>query len=80
MLGLSGVILDVVLAVAAIVTHLPLLAPHAGSTSRHFHQPEPGVFVRPEAPQEEGGRAEMIDWGAFVDRGRRAPWWPRACS
>jgi PiT family inorganic phosphate transporter len=45
--GLWGIVLDVVLAAAAIVTVF-LLARRRSITSRHFARPEPGVFVRPK--------------------------------
>jgi PiT family inorganic phosphate transporter len=46
-LGFWGVILDVVLAIAAIVT-VYLLARKRRVSARHFTQPAPGVFVRPK--------------------------------
>ena len=46
-LGFWGVILDVVLAIGAIVT-VYLLARKRRVSARHFTQPAPGVFVRPK--------------------------------
>jgi PiT family inorganic phosphate transporter len=47
LLGLWGVILDVVLALGAILT-VYLLARKRRIDARHYAQPEPGVFVRPK--------------------------------
>jgi len=45
--GLVGVIIDVVLAVGAIL-FIFLWSRRSAVDSRHFHQPEPGAFVRPK--------------------------------
>ena len=55
-LGLWGVILDVVLAMGAILT-VYLIARKRRTDARHFTQPAPGVFVRPKRRKKKGSPA-----------------------
>jgi PiT family inorganic phosphate transporter len=50
-----GVILDVALAVAAIVT-IYLVSRRRKIDAKHFHQPQPGAFVRPKRKKKAGAR------------------------
>jgi PiT family inorganic phosphate transporter len=54
-LGMWGIILDVVLAVAAIL-FIFLRSRRSTVDHRHFHVPEPGVFVRPKKRKKVGAR------------------------
>jgi len=51
--GVWGVVLDVVLATSAILA-IFLLSRHNRIDHRHFHQPEPGAFVRPKRRRKAG--------------------------
>ena len=53
--GLWGVILDVLLAIGAILT-IFLRSRRSKVDHRHFHAPEPGVFVRPKKRKKAGAR------------------------
>ncbi len=54
-LGLWGVIIDVLLAIGAILT-IFLRSRRTKVDHRHFHAPEPGVFVRPKKRKKAGAR------------------------
>ena len=58
-LGLWGVILDVVLAVGAILT-VYLVARKRRIDARHFTQPAPGVFVRPKRRKKKSGAVPAV--------------------
>jgi len=62
-LGLWGVILDVVLAVGAILT-VYLVARKRRIDARHFTQPAPGVFVRPKRRKKKSMSATPTGSGA----------------
>jgi PiT family inorganic phosphate transporter len=51
-----GVILDVVLAAAAILT-IYLLSRRGRIDAKHFHQPQPGAFVRPKRKKKSAVRS-----------------------
>jgi PiT family inorganic phosphate transporter len=53
--GLWGVVLDVVLAIGAILT-IFLRSRRTRVDHRHFHAPEPGVFVRPKKRKKAAAR------------------------
>ena len=60
-----GVVLDVVLAAAAILT-IFLLSRRKHVDHRSFHQPQPGAFVRPKKKRKKAEEEVTIDWMAFV--------------
>jgi PiT family inorganic phosphate transporter len=54
--GWWGIVLDVVLAVVAILA-IYLWSRRSQVTHRNFHQPQPGQFVRPKKPKKSAGGA-----------------------
>ena len=61
-LGLWGVILDVVLALGAILT-VYLIARKRRIDARHFTQPAPGVFVRPKRRKKKPASVAAVSTG-----------------